>query len=155
MSPSVSRSGLVRDRRGKITGMQMVANDITERKQAETISLRQAEELRRSNTELEQFAYVASHDLQEPLRMMSSFAQLLAERYKAELGADGEEFIDYIIDGAARMQGLINDLLSYSRVGRRERDLTAVDCKAVVETACANLRAAIEDSEHRRLLLGT
>jgi light-regulated signal transduction histidine kinase (bacteriophytochrome) len=77
---------------------------------------------------------------------MSSFARLLAERYKAELGPDADEFIDYIIDGAARMQRLINDLLSYSRVGRRERDFTAVDCAVVVETVCANLRAAIEDS---------
>ena len=94
--------GLVRNRRDKIIGMQMVANDITARKQAEAILTRQAEELTRSNTELEQFAYVASHDLQEPLHMMASFAQLLAERYKAGLGPDADEFIDYIVDGAIR-----------------------------------------------------
>jgi PAS domain S-box-containing protein len=138
--------GLVRDRRGKIIGMQMVANDVTARKQAEAILERQAEELTRSNTELKQFAYVASHDLQEPLRMMASFAQLLAERYKGELDPDADEFIDYIVDGAARMQRLINDLLSYSRVGRRDLEFTAIDCTAVVETVCANLRAAIEES---------
>jgi len=138
--------GLVRDRRGKIIGMQMVANDVTTRKQAEAILARQTEELARSNTELEQFAYVASHDLQEPLRMMASFAQLLAERYKGELGSEADEFIDYIVDGAARMQRLINDLLSYSRVGRREREFTPIDCTAVVETVCENLRAAIEES---------
>jgi light-regulated signal transduction histidine kinase (bacteriophytochrome) len=104
------------------------------------------EELTRSNTELEQFAYVASHDLQEPLRMMASFAQLLAERYKTGLGPDADEFIDDIVDGAARMQRLINDLLSYSRIGRRARDFTPIDCTAVDETVYANLRAAIEES---------
>jgi chemotaxis family two-component system sensor kinase Cph1 len=138
--------GLVRDRRGKVIGMQVVANDITERKQTEAMLAGQAQELARSNTELEQFAYVASHDLQEPLRMMASFAQLLAKRYKDELDADADEFIDYIADGAARMQRLINDLLSYSRVGRRGKDFAPTDCAAVVGTACANLRAAIEES---------
>jgi chemotaxis family two-component system sensor kinase Cph1 len=138
--------GLVRDRRGKVIGMQVVANDITERKQAEAALTRQAEELSRSNTELQQFAYVASHDLQEPLRMMASFAQLLAMRYKEHLDADANEFIDYIVDGAARMQRLINDLLSYSRIGRRARDFAPTDCGAVLRTVCANLRAAIEES---------
>jgi two-component system, chemotaxis family, sensor kinase Cph1 len=138
--------GLVRDRRGKVIGIQAVANDITERKQAEAALARQAEELARSNTELQQFAYVASHDLQEPLRMMASFAQLLAKRYKEQLDADANEFIDYIVDGAARMQRLINDLLSYSRVGSRGKDFAPTDCAAVLRTVCANLRAAIEES---------
>jgi PAS domain S-box-containing protein len=138
--------GLVRDRRGKVIGMQVVANDITERKQAEVALTRQAEELARSNAELEQFAYVASHDLQEPLRMMASFAQLLAKRYKDQIDADADEFIDYIVDGAARMQRLINDLLSYSRVDRRDKEFAPTDCAAVVATTRANLRAAIEES---------
>jgi two-component system, chemotaxis family, sensor kinase Cph1 len=138
--------GLVRDRRGKVIGMQAVANDITQRKQAEAALTRQAEELARSNTELQQFAYVASHDLQEPLRMMASFVQLLAKRYKGQLDADADEFIDYIVDGAARMQRLINDLLNYSRVGSRGKDFAPTDCAAVLRTVCANLRAAIEES---------
>jgi light-regulated signal transduction histidine kinase (bacteriophytochrome) len=78
--------------------------------------------------------------------MMASFAQLLAERYKDTLDPDADEFIDYIVDGAARMQRLIHDLLSYSRVGRRNRDFTPIDCTTVVGTVCANLRAAIEES---------
>jgi chemotaxis family two-component system sensor kinase Cph1 len=138
--------GLVRDRRGKVTGMQVVARDITERKQGEVALAQQAQELARSNAELEQFAYVASHDLQEPLRMMASFAQLIAKRYRDKLDPDADEFIDYIVEGAARMQRLINDLLNYSRVGRRGGDFAPTDCAAVLGTACANLRAAIEES---------
>jgi PAS domain S-box-containing protein len=138
--------GLVHDRRGKVIGMQVVANDITERKEAEAALARQAEELARSNTELQQFAYVASHDLQEPLRMMASFAQLLAKGYKGQLDADADEFIDYIVDGAAHMQQLINDLLSYARVGSRGKDFAPTDCAAVLRTVCVNLRAAIEES---------
>ena len=137
--------GLVRDPRGKVIGMQVVARDITERKRSEERLARQAGELARSNAELEQFAYVASHDLQEPLRMMASFAQLLAKRYKEQLDADADEFIDYIVEGAARMQRLINDLLTYSRVDRRGQEFAPTDCAAVVATACANLRAAIEE----------
>jgi two-component system, chemotaxis family, sensor kinase Cph1 len=138
--------GVVRDRRGRITGMQAVARDITERKRAEEALAQQARELARSNAELEQFAYVASHDLQEPLRMMASFAQLLAKRYRGQLDADADEFIDYIVDGATRMQRLINDLLAYSRVGRRGKEFASITCAAVVEAACANLRASIEES---------
>jgi PAS domain S-box-containing protein len=138
--------GLVRDRRGKITGMQAVARDITERKQAEDALAQRAQELARSNAELEQFAYVASHDLQEPLRMMASFARLLEKRHRGQLDADADEFIAYIVDGATRMQRLIGDLLAYSRVGRRGKEFAPTDCTAVVEAACANLRAAIEES---------
>ena len=144
--PVIISVGLVRDRRGRITGMQVVARDITERKRAEDALARQAQELARSNAELEHFAHVASHDLQEPLRMMASFARLLQRRYQAQLDADADEFIAYIVDGAVRMQRLISDLLAYARIGQRGKEFALTDCAAVVDAAWRNLRAAIEES---------
>jgi len=142
-----------------------VAFDITELKTAEeklkkahdelelrvrerTAELARANDhLAKSNAELEQFAYVASHDLQEPLRMITSFTQLLVKRYRGQFDVDADEFIDYIADGAKRMSSLINDLLEYSRVGTRGRALVPTDCSAVFEVARNNLRVAIEESE--------
>ncbi|MBI3979945.1 MAG: PAS domain-containing sensor histidine kinase, partial [Chloroflexi bacterium] len=89
---------------------------------------------------------VASHDLQEPLRMVSSYVQLLARRYQSKLDRDADEFIDYAVDGARRMQVLINDLLAYSRIGRRGQPFQAVDAAAAFAEATANLRLAIEES---------
>jgi PAS domain S-box-containing protein len=123
-----------------------VFDDITQRKQADAALKEAHEELKRSNAELEQFAYVASHDLQEPLRMVSSYTQLLLRRYGDRLDGDAREFTAYIVDGAARMKQLIEDLLAYSRVGTKGKAFKPVALEAALRRAIVNLRAAIEES---------
>jgi len=113
------------------------------------------EDLARSNRDLEQFAYVASHDLQEPLRMVATYTQLLAERYRGKLDADADKYIHYAVDGALRMQKLVQDLLTFSRVGRQALAMQSTDCHVVLETALTNLEAAMQEShavvEHAQL----
>jgi PAS domain S-box-containing protein len=120
--------------------------DISVRRAAEAELLDKVEALKQSNEDLEQFAYVASHDLQEPLRMVSSYTQLLGRRYQGKLDADADEFIAFAVDGAARMQRLILDLLLYSRVGTKGQELVETSGEEALDRAVINLRGAIEDS---------
>ena len=126
---------------------EQLARDNAARRLAEQELIAKAEELARSNAELEQFAYVASHDLQEPLRMVASYTQLLARRYKGKLDSDGDEFIGFAVDGANRMQQLIQDLLSYSRVTTKGNQLQLTATEAACKAAVLNLEKSIEDSE--------
>jgi len=120
--------------------------DITLRKKGEADLLNKVEELKLSNDELGQFAYIASHDLQEPLRMVASYTQLLSRRYKGKLDSDADEFIAFAVDGASRMQRLIQDLLAYSRVGTKGQELLNTSSEESLERALINLRGAIEAS---------
>ena len=122
-----------------------VIMDITDRKQSEQAEAEYLERLRRSNEELEQFAYVASHDLQEPLRKISSYLQLVEQRYADQLDQDGKEFIEFAVDGATRMKNLISDLLMYSRVQRNKDEFATVDTRQVLEQVLDSLALSIED----------
>jgi len=128
------------------TLLAMAIRDITARKLIEAQLLRTMAELKRSNDELAQFAYIASHDLQEPLRMVASYTQLLSRRYKGKLDSDADEFIAFAVDGANRMQQLIQDLLAYSRVATKGKDLVETSSEEAFQQALSNLRGAIEDS---------
>lgn len=135
-----------------VTMLAMAATVAERRKAEESLNTlnkslrRRAEELARSNSELEQFAYVASHDLQEPLRMVTSYVQLLEGRYKERLDAKADKYFAYAIDGAQRMQAMIKDLLRYSRVGRADDPLRPVDCATPLTAALLNLKLVIEET---------
>ena len=121
--------------------------DITELKESAALLAQRAAQLERSNRDLQDFAYVASHDLQEPLRMVSSYVQLLERRYKDKLDEDAVEFIGYAVDGAKRMQTLINDLLAYSRVSTKGDALVPTDLETVFDRALRNLRLRVEEQD--------
>ncbi|BBX16330.1 histidine kinase [Mycolicibacterium duvalii] len=125
---------------------QRIVEELEASREANDALDEHAEELRRSNAELEQFAYVASHDLQEPLRKVASFCQLLEKRYGDKLDERGVEYIGFAVDGAKRMQVLINDLLTFSRVGRLNATETDVDLNATLDAALGNLATSLEES---------
>ncbi len=132
---------------GKPVGAVVIAQDITDRKLAEIKLEETMEKLKSSNQELEKFAYVASHDLQEPLRMVSSFTQLLEKQYKDKLDDEANEYINFIVDGAKRMQELINDLLAYSRVTNKTYEFENVNLEKVLDDAIFNQEINIEKNQ--------
>jgi light-regulated signal transduction histidine kinase (bacteriophytochrome) len=120
-------------------------SDVTDRKRVRDELAHANAELRRSNNDLEQFAYMASHDLQEPLRVVTSYLRLLKRRYHGQLDAEAHEFIDFAVDAATRMKGLIQELLSFSRAGTQSTDIQNVEAGTLVQRAVDNLKAAIEE----------
>jgi signal transduction histidine kinase len=129
-----------------LTRLPTSVRRVIEEKRLRDENRRTQEELARSNRDLEQFAYVASHDLQEPLRMVAMYTQLLAQRYQGKLDASADKYIHYAVDGALRMQALVQDLLAFSRVGRMGTDLQEIETLGVVEIALKNLQSAIQES---------
>jgi two-component system, chemotaxis family, sensor kinase Cph1 len=135
----------VRDPGGRLRGFARVIRDISGQRQAQEAFARRADELARSNRELEQFAYVASHDLQEPLRMVSSYVQLLERRYRNKLDANANEFIEFAVDGVRRMKTLLDDLLAYSRVRAQGKPFAPADVAAVLNDTLLGLKISIEE----------
>jgi PAS domain S-box-containing protein len=144
--PMEAHVSLLRNESGVPVGMISVVMDMTERKRYEDQLSEGAEALRRSNAELEMFAYLASHDLQEPLRMITSYLQLLVQRYGDRFDGDAREFIDFAVDGSQRMKALINDLLAYSRIQRGEWIASPVDLQKTFEHAMRNLQGTVDDT---------
>lgn len=140
-----SYTTIITDAKGNPVGACGAMMDISDRKQSQQALEQSALELRRSNEELQQFAYVASHDLQEPLRMVTSYLQLVEHRYKDKLDSDAGEFIAFAVDGASRMKSLINDLLAYSRVQTRQQ-LALFDMQTVLDRVVNNLQVTIEET---------
>jgi hypothetical protein len=134
----------IKDRSGRIIGASKIARDVTDLNMTQEALANQAEALKRSNEELERYAYIASHDLQEPLRTVASFARLLKQRCAGSLPEEGQEYLKFITDGVDRMQSLIQDLLSYSRIESRGTAFGTVDCAAVVARVLENLKSAMQ-----------
>ena len=150
LSQIEARDGALTQAQGELEKrVRDLQQEVAERQRAEKGLAEKAVELERSNAELQQFAYVASHDLQEPLRMVSLYTQLLAKRYGPKLDGSALEFIDFAVAGVKRMRLLIRDLLEYSRVGARGQFLAMTDCNAVLDLTLNNLEAVIEESRAR------
>ncbi|MHB8695733.1 MAG: sensor histidine kinase [Solirubrobacteraceae bacterium] len=136
----------IRDASGRVVSVASVSQDISERKRAAAELRRTSDELARSNDDLEQFAYVAAHDLSEPLRTVTGFVQLLADRYAGSLDDDARQFISFAISGTQRMQELLDGLLAYSRAGTMEQRLAEVDCARTVQRVLSSLESSIAEA---------
>lgn len=143
----LSRWSLQKDRNGKPMGFLEINTDITERKEAERKLKTYLHELKRSNDELQQFTYITSHDLQEPLRSIVSFAQLLEKRYKGKLDSDADEYIDFMVEGATRMKEMIRGLLDYSLIRTRGGLFKPVNVETTLNHAISNLYDSIKESK--------
>ena len=147
--PVYTTLSLIKDQEGEPSGFVAVNRDLSERVQAEEALARQAKELARSQAELEHFAHIASHDLQEPLRMVSSYIRLLSRNFVAKLGPEASEFIAFAVDGTGRMQLMLNDLLAYSRIATRGLNFDSTDCELVLEGALLTLQVSLSDARAR------
>ncbi|RXA20756.1 PAS domain S-box protein, partial [Methanosarcina sp. MSH10X1] len=147
VTPVLYNASIYRNEYGEVIGIFAAARDITERKKAEKMLNLKLDELARSNAELEQFAYVSSHDLQEPLRMIASYLQLLQRKYQGELDDKADKYIYFAVDGASRMQNLINDLLEFSRVTTKAREFEPTDCKSLLDQVVFDLEISIKENE--------
>jgi len=136
----------IHDDEGNLLGSIHIAHDITARKHAEDIVEKHVDALAKSNAELEQFAYVASHDLREPLRMITSFLQLLERKYSDQLDQDATDYIDFAVDGAKRLNEMINDLLEYSRVNKEQEEFRPLNFENVIKQVLLNLKVTIEEN---------
>jgi PAS domain S-box-containing protein len=147
ITPVLYNASVYKDESGEVIGVFAAARDITERKKAEETLKSKLEELEYSNLELERFAYVSSHDLQEPLRMISSYLQLLQRRYQGKLDEKADKYIYFAVDGASRMQVLIDDLLEFSRVTTRAKEPKPIDCEFLLNQALSDLELNIKENK--------
>ena len=147
ITPVLYNASIYQDESGEVIGIFAAARDITELKKMAEALKSKLEELARSNEELEQFVYVSSHDLQEPLRMITIYLQLLQRKYQGNLDDKADKYINFAVDGASRMQNLINALLEFSRVSTRNRELEAMNCEFILNQALSNLKLMIKDNK--------